>query len=419
MGKDLKGKELGEGISQRKNGIYCARYHNRFGKRKDLYDKNLKSLKEKLIKARYEDGAELNLVDESVVLDDWFDIWTLTYKKDVVREGTLTTYNRVYRNQIKDVLGRFPISKITKLQVQSLINGMKEKGLSWEMQNTVRILLVDMFNRAMEDSFVRRNPAKGIRIATKEEQDRRVLTKEEQSDFLESSAGTFYHNLFVVAINTGLRPGELYALTWNDIDLAKKIITVSKTLVYQQYLSDDKKTFHLEPPKTTQSHRQVPINSHCEKALKRQYIQKRIISRKNARQTDFPDLLFTTKFNTPLNAVIYDDAITKIVAEINSIRDDADQFMRFSGHTFRHTFATRCIEAGIKPKTLQAYLGHANISMTMDLYVHTTDDHKFEEMNLLENELDKLCENDSTDEKFRKMIKEEAKIIDISKVKLA
>ena len=70
-------------------------------------------------------------------------------------------------------------------------------------------------------------------------------------------------------------------------------------------------------------------------------------------------------------------------------RDEADQFPLFSSHSFRHTFATRCIEAGINPKTLQAYLGHATLQMTMDLYVHVTDTHKHEEFQKLDKVMPK------------------------------
>ena len=70
--------------------------------------------------------------------------------------------------------------------------------------------------------------------------------------------------------------------------------------------------------------------------------------------------------------------------EINLQRDVTDMFPRFSAHTFRHTFATRCIEAGIQPKTVQKYLGHTSLQMTMDLYVHVTDDYKQQEMKKLE-----------------------------------
>ena len=82
------------------------------------------------------------------------------------------------------------------------------------------------------------------------------------------------------------------------------------------------------------------------------------------------------------------------------------------GILFRHTFATRCIESGIQPKTLQKYLGHATLQMTMDLYVHTTDEHKHEKMKKLEDSTERICsDSKSVDEKFENLIKENDKII--------
>lgn len=392
MGKDLKGKELGEGITQRKNGSYCGRYVNRFGDRKSIYDKDLRVVKKKLNEARYENDNGLNIIDESCTLDMWFLKWMSIYKADVIRENTKRHYTHIYKTHISPTLGQLPISQITKLQITALIGKLKKNGMGWETQNKVRIMLNDMFNKALDDNFVRRNPAKGTRTASnKPKIERRVLTKEEQSLFFECASGTFYNNLFVVAVNTGLRPGELFALTSEDINFNDRTISVSKTLVYQKYLEEDSKNFHIEPPKTTQSNRKVPMNALCETALKRQFIQKKIISRKCPKHTEFPSVLFTTKYNTPLNSVLYSEAIDRIVEEINLMRDDMDKFEHFSGHTFRHTFATRCIESGVKPKTLQTYLGHSTLQMTMDLYVHITNDVKESEMLLLENELSKIC----------------------------
>lgn len=418
MGKDLKGKELGSGIIQRKNGSYCGRFVNRFGERKNIYDKDLQSLKRKLADARYENSKQLNVIEEGITLDEWYERWMIVYKEDVIRANTKRHYQHIYKKHISPELGRFPINQITQLQVKGLINQLKKDGFQWETQNKVRILLTDMFNRALEDDFVRKNPVKGVRLASIKPNEHRLLTQEEQITFFKCCAGTFYDNLFTVAVNTGLRPGELFALTWDDIDLENKVISVTKTLVYQKFENDEKKEFHLGPPKTKQSVRKVPINSICEKALKKQYVQKAIVRRKNleikqeSKRADLENLLFTTKYDTPLNSVVCNEAIERIVKEINLTRDSLEEIEKFGAHTFRHTFATRCIEAGIKPKTLQAYLGHASLQMTMDLYVHSTEAHKQEEMNLLENELDKLVETDKmVDERFNDVLKEEKKIV--------
>jgi len=105
---------------------------------------------------------------------------------------------------------------------------------------------------------------------------------------------------------------------------------------------------------------------------------------KNPGKEGFENLLFVTRKNNPVCAQNICDAIRKIVEEMNLQRDAVDQIPVFSSHTFRHTFATRCIEAGIQPKTLQKYLGHATLQMTMDLYVHVTDEFKHEEFQKLD-----------------------------------
>lgn len=84
--------------------------------------------------------------------------------------------------------------------------------------------------------------------------------------------------------------------------------------------------------------------------------------------------LFVSSVNNPLEATIYNDAIAMVIRYMNFQRLREDEMYRFSGHTLRHTFATRCFEAGIQPKTVQKYLGHATLQMTMDLYTHVSED---------------------------------------------
>lgn len=132
------------------------------------------------------------------------------------------------------------------------------------------------------------------------------------------------------------------------------------------------KPFILNYKKTKYSYRKVPINSLCERYLKQQIKLKEIVSCKRPKQQN--DFLFVTKFNTPLNSVIYSDAIKAVIRNINLQRAFDNQFEIFSGHTFRHTFATRCFENGIESKVVQDYLGHASLKMTMDLYTHVPNE---------------------------------------------
>ena len=367
MGKDLNGKELGNGICQRKNGKYCARYVDRFGKRKTIYDDKISGIRKKLALAIAENENHIS-VKENITLDKWFGYWIEVYKKKSVRPNTLREYTHIYNKSISPYIGNYNINSITKSVIQNLILKADDSGYGYERQNKIKIILSDMFSKAMDDEFIVKNPAKSVRIYGKKKISAKALSKDEQEIFFECCAGTFYDNLFNVAVNTGLRPGELFALTEKDINLEEGYIDVNKTLVYQKYLDDDCKVFHVEPPKTCQSYRKVPINSLCRKYIEKQIRQKNVIGSKRPKEKN--DYLFTTKFNTPLNSQIYSDAIKAVIDMINVSKSCDEEMEYFSGHTFRHTFATRCFEAGVSPKVVQSYLGHATLQMTMDLYTH-------------------------------------------------
>lgn len=385
MGKDLNGKELGEGFRQRKDGAYSARFVNRFGKRKELYGATFKEVKNKLKNAQLEDARLSNVVNSKIILEEWYEKWFRVYKLPVIRRSSAMYYKYIYEYLIRPVIGGKKLVELTQIEVLNTLTIAKEKGYGYEVLNKMKILMVDMLNRAMQDDFVNKNVARGVPLPIRRVGTRKIkaLSIEDQEAFFECAAGTFYYPAYVVAINTGLRPGELFALTEKDIDFKRKTISVSKTLTYQPEEDGKQKEFRIGPPKTDASVREVPLNEAAEKALLKQRIIHQIINRKQIKKTNYPDLLFTTKFGTPLNIEIFNQSVKRIIEEVNLSRDALDQIENFGGHTFRHTFATRCFEAGIQPKTVQAYLGHASLSMTMDLYTAVMPDYKKQEIQKL------------------------------------
>ena len=388
MGKDLNGKELGQGIVQRKNGSYEGRYYDRFGNRKSVVNTSLKVVRQRLNEAIYENNRQIN-IKRKIRLDEWYNMWMSSYKDGVIRESSKMQYITYYKNHISPYLGTYYISEITQFDIRTFMKKLSDNGFGYEIRSGIKRILSDMFNRAIENDLLSKNPAKGIQVLKQNESKFYVLSVDDQESFFRCAAGTFYENFFVVAVNTGMRVGELAALTESDIDFEKKLVHVSKTLSYQKYENDDKKTFHLGPPKTKSSDRYIPINGICEKYFKKQLRQKKIIENKEPiskkGDKEFKDFIFTTKFNTPINAQIACDAIKRIVDEINLTRDPMEEMTCFSMHAFRHTFATRCFEANIKPKTIQAYLGHATLQMTMDIYAKVMQDFKQDEMQKLSN----------------------------------
>ena len=387
MGKDLKGKELGRGIKQRPDKSYEARFVNRFGDRQSVYAMSLREIKSKLAKAKAADIEKKNVIDPNIKLDAWYRKWLDVYKRPAVRANTIRHYKYVYEHNIQPYIGNPKLTEITRLMVTDVLNKLKEKGYQWESLNKVKILLTDMFERAVDDEFMLKNPAKRVKIpVAKPEREVKALSKDDQQVFFQCSSGTFYDNLFRVAVSTGLRPGELFALTEDSLDFSKKEIRVEKTLLYQKLEGDTGKPFHENNPKTFSSRRTVPMNKYCEEALQRQIIlHKMVINNSPKPKGERTNYIFCTIYGTPLCSQIYADAIARIVKEINYSRDPLEAMEKFSGHCFRHTFATRCFEAGIPPKTVQTYLGHATLQMTMDLYTSVMDKKKTDDMQLLED----------------------------------
>ncbi len=382
MGKDLNGKELGTGITQRKDGVYQGRYVDRWGKRKTIYNSSLREIKKDLAEL-IAGNINYTSIKQEIKLDDWFKRWMEVYKEKSIRPNTKREYTHIYYKNISPYIGHRKINSIVKSDIQQLIDIAYDSNYKYERQSKIKVVLLDVFQRALEDDLIIKNPVKGINLRSDKEIKAKALTLSEQKTFFEYCKNTFYDNLFNVAVNTGLRPGELFALTEDDINIDEGYIDVNKTLVYQKYLTDTRKEFHIEEPKTKQSYRKVPINSVCKDYLLKQFELKKVVSQKRPKEQN--SYLFVSKFNTPLNSQMYSDAIRAIIKQINLTRSFDNEFEVFSGHALRHTFATRCIENGIQPKVVQSYLGHASLKMTMDLYVHVTEDKAAEDIEKIVN----------------------------------
>ena len=385
MGKDLKGKELGKGISQRSDGRYQARFTDRFGKRRCVYGKTLKEVKNTLMSEVVDDYSKNNVATPNMTLDQWYEKWMRVYKEPVLKPSTIRIYIRTYHCYIKPVLGRLPLSSITKLMVTDLLNGLG-KRLHKSTVNNIRTVLCDLFSYAMDNDLCTKNPAKGIKIIGTDRRKIVTLSREDQRDFFFMAKGCFYYNLYIVAVNTGLRSGELRALTLDDIDFENNTINVTKTLTYFRKSSkDDFLGYKISIPKTKSSIRTVPMNSLCRKAIEDQVQQLNTLPPIDYDSDALGKLLFVTRNNRPLMDEVLGSSIRTVRNNVNKIRASQNQPLmpKFSAHTFRHTFATRCIELGFDVKSLSEILGHATVNITLNRYVHPSMELKQQNMQKL------------------------------------
>lgn len=376
MGKSLKGKELGVGISQRQDGLYQARFTNRFGKRETLYDKNLNNLRTQMRKVQTADDNGVNLVKSNMTLDEWYKVWITTCKGNC-RNTTLSAYEIAYKS-IKEGIGREKIQKLNPVMLQAELNKLKSN----QQRTRVKVVLNGLFAEAKRNGLVPQNFAKDLitKIGKEVSKERRVLGIEETKLFLTYAKDHRFYNIFVVALETGMRIGELRGLYWSDIDFERRALHVRRTMCHIH--GENGYYFEEHEPKTFNGKRLIPLTNACIDALIHQKLlnETRIKKRKC---WDFKDLVFPTSSGKPFQEVAAIDAINEI---LNKMEADGIRIKKFTPHAFRHTFATRAIENGMSPKTLQKILGHSSLQMTMDLYCHVSDETLFDEMKKMENQ---------------------------------
>lgn len=373
MGKDLRGKEIGEGIYQQPNGTYCARFVDKYGKRKSKRSKKLQEVRQWIADATYIDEHSDIEQATNMLVDAWFDYW-IDIKKKTVRPNTVRNYSERYYQNIQKVIGKKLLSEVKPIHCQKIFTNMAEEGYRTSTIYQTRISLFNMFEFAKENDVIINNPCKKSVKSDmgKPSEKKEALSIEVQKRFLEYAEGQSYENQFRFVLQTGLRTGELVGLKWEDIDFENKTLKVQRSMEYRYSVG----VWRVGEPKSKSGYRTIPLTDEAIRILKEQKEKNKkikVISKEWAEQ------VFLCRKGEPIKNSTYDTALFKIC--------DKAEIKRFSMHVLRHTFATRCIEGGMMPKTLQKILGHSNIGITMNLYVHITEEEKQREIDLVASAL--------------------------------
>lgn len=373
MGKDLKGKELGEGLSQRKDGRYSARFLSRSGKRIEKYFKTKKDAKQWLVKAKSDDSRIQRKMRDNMTVTEWYDYYMQNVKYTSIKSNTLALYNSRFEINIKPAIGDMYLCNVKQAHIQALLNTMAET-YSGSVLDITKTLLGLLFRAAVDNELIEKSPVTRSIIVPKTKNKRnRVLSVDEQKEFVNWVKDRAYGDVYILALNTGLRCSEIIGLEFSDIDFERGVAHITKQLIFRY----PNPSYDFASLKSKESERTIPLTN-----VAMEIIKKKLEEKNNGRyfaDERFEDLVFLNSKGKPTSNMLYDSCIKKYC--------DCYGVEKFSMHVLRHTFATRCIESGMNPKTLQKILGHANMSMTMDRYVHVSDDIKIEEIRMVENAL--------------------------------
>jgi len=357
----------GEGsISRYKDGRWCARCTIQTvngPKRKAIYGKTRAEVSAKLNKALADQDNGLIFDAGTLKLDEYLKRWLQDCVKPTVDAGQMayTTYNRyvgIVRNHIAPALGHRKLKDLTRAEVRRLYNE-KSKALTARSVEYVHITFQKALSQAVMDDLIPRNVAVGERPrSSRNRKEAKALSPEQVRALLEAARGHRNEALYVLAVHTGLRQGELLGLLWTDIDLESNSLSVRRSLKVTEHGLD------FGPVKNKQSRRSVPLNRSAASALK---VHKVHQNEESLVETHWQDhgLVFPNRIGKPT------DHNNLYYREYKPLPEQAGlQELGFTFHSLRHTFATALFKKREHPKIVQSLMGHRSIDQTMDTYSH-------------------------------------------------
>lgn len=369
----------GENIYKRKDGRWEARYIDSYdgngkAKYKYLYAPTYTEVKAKLLKAQnYTDlTSDLEKTKDKEKYEYWLDAW-LHAKRLGVKESTYIRYRNTIENHIKPDLGKYPINKISTSLMEQFVSRKLQNGridgnggLSPKSMSDIMVIVKESFKYAQSYGVIVVCSFERISFK-KNAQEMRVLSLLEEQRLLSVLFKDFdrYKMGVFICLYTGIRIGELCALQWKNVSLSENAIKIEYTM--QRLQSEDlnalqKTRIIVTEPKSYAALRTIPLPEFVIDVIK--------------------------PFAGSPNTYVLSGECKKII-EPRTMQNRFKTYLaegkieEANFHSLRHTFATRCIEAGFDVKTLSEILGHSSVKITLDKYVHSS-------MQLKRNNMEKL-----------------------------
>lgn len=306
-----------------------------------------------------------NLTDpQKVSFANYLRYWLDNYAQQSVRQTTLDNYQSLIDRHIIPELGHIQLAKLSPMHLQEfynkkLVSGRadgKPGGLSPKTVRELHSLIHKALDQAVKWQAALRNVAQAVSPPRKEKKEISFWDSHQAKDFLRAIEGERLFALYHLALNTGMRRGELLGLRWQDLRLEEGIVSVRQNLVKTS------QGIVIQEPKTVNSRRNISISSNAAAVIKAH--KKAQALEKLSHGPDYQDngLVFCRINGLPL----YPDGVSDQFNRL--LRKTEVRTITF--HDLRHTHATLLLLAGVHPKVVSDRLGHHSVSLTLDLYSH-------------------------------------------------
>lgn len=343
-------------IFLRRDGRWCATVSlgaigERKYQRKSLYGATKQDVLAKLIRFRSSQPESVEREARNLTVGRFLRRWLDDAAAPKVRAKTFALYDGVVKRHIEPRLGVVLLTALTPGQVQSTYAALERDGASKRMVELVHAILHRAFHQAVRWGWMLRNPCEAVDRPRVDRKPAQVFDEKQVRAFLKAASADPLYALYVVAIATGLRFGELLALRWEDVDLSGRHLVVKRTMI------EIGGKLTIGEPKTSAGRRRVDLPKFAGVALKKHH--KAAFNRKRGGSM----LVFCDRNGGPLrqnNVTRRSFQPLLLEAKLPKIRF----------HDLRHTAATLLLTQGVHPKVVQERLGHSRVGVTLDFYSH-------------------------------------------------
>ncbi len=351
----------GEGSVYRHNDkLWAAAITLPNGRRQVFYAHSRHEAAEKLntaLHSRHE-GVPIPSGRETVAhfLDEWLEM-----AKPQVRERTWVRYEQLVRVHLQPTLGKKALKALQPRDLQSLYSKLLGTNLSPTTVHHVHMVIHRALGQALRLEMVSRNVADLVDAPRMAHHDMATLNDIQVRQLLTITSEDRLAALWLLAVTTGMRQGELLALRWGDLDLDRRALQVTGTL----QRSRSSGGMVREAPKTARSQRRIMLGDLAVAALQQrrtEQVSERLLA---GPKWQDPDLVFTTESGGPLDP-------SELLRHFRRLLTQAD-LPRIRFHDLRHTAATLMLSRGVHPKVAADMLGHSTVAITLDLYSHSTE----------------------------------------------